>query len=273
MFECFRALVSILIGSKRQDNIHHKKGIAEKNQKQVKFKRFFLLGDSFLKYHQGINPKDFSKWIKDNHIEFYNDNTELLKSIDVEEIQLLVEKIHGLSHSSKQYDDLVGFFRKWFVQEHGVFSFPHGERLFVSSAGCSHLLEVLYGVSKDEVLELAKKEEVDKLIVSPEDYKNNWFIGADSSDELAMAVANYLIGNAVIEFSHYKLVNEDKSKNEYYIRLLKNKGINNYVEIGFNNVTTIPNDEATKKRLNRYERFNGFANHADEMFKGTSKNR
>jgi len=267
MLECFKALIFSMIGSKRGDNTPHKKETDAKYQKQVKFKSFFLLGDSFLKFHLGLNPKDFTKWIKDNHIEFYNSSIELMKSIEVREIYVLVEKLYGISHVSKQYDELVGFFRKWFVQEHGVFSFPHGERLFVSLAGCSHLLEVLYGVSEDEILEIKSIEEVDKLIVSPEDYKNNWFIGTDSGDELAKAVTNRLIDNAVIGTSHYKLINDDKSKNAYYIGLLKKNGINNYVEIGIQNVTTIPNDEATKKRLNRYEQFNDFAVHAENVFK------
>lgn len=235
--------------------------------KQVRFRSLFLLGEEFFTYHENVNTKNFVEWLKKNHETWFSANSDLVKSLFKYNLKELIEAIYDNAQKQDHDGDLAVFLRKWYVQVHGVFSFSVGDRIFVSLYDGGHLLQVLYRVSDDEIIQIDTENDVCEKLTSPEDFRNNWFVGTESSNALAATIASHLIANADLQTAHYKLITNDNVSNQHFIELLKERGISNYVEIPFETVTTTPNDAITIKRFNRYEQFNDFAGHAESIFK------
>lgn len=253
--------------SSDQDEQKTQKVEVEVKPKPIVIKSCYLLGKGFFVFHNDAKPKEFVKWLKEYQADWYKNNSEIIKALNKSTILEQVEVLYGLKASNhSEYETLKLFFRKWYVQEHGVFRFSTFDRAFLSVSD-SHLLQVLYEVNDEEIIIVDDASKVETVISSPEDYKNNWFIGADSNDVVVKAVAKCLIENCDIHLAHYKLINDDTSKNAGFIELLKAKGITNYIEPQFNSVTTIPNDVPTKLRFQRYDQFNSFAEKAENTFK------
>lgn len=235
-------------------------------QRQKKMKNLYLLGKGFYIYHENIKPENFIKWLKKYYPQCFKDNDSILDKYEKESFNVFIEDIYNSHDTFKNYDVLIRYFRKWYVQEHGIFYFAKAERTFITLIE-SHLLQILYRVQDEEIIKINSKEQVVQLITSPEDYKNNWFIGVDKNGELEKNIANHLISAADTKLAHYKLINDDKSKNKIFIDLLRKYNITNYIQSDFKSVTTIPNDSITIQRLDRYEQFDEFASSAESVFK------
>ena len=238
----------------------------EMQQKPVKFKSFFLLGDAFYAFHNDAEPKNFIKWLKEIQKEWYKANRNIVEDFSKLTFPEMIETIYGYHNANDLYCSLADYLRKWFVLEHGRFSFPQTERTFVPLVK-SHLLQVLYDASDDEIKIIDSSDRIEEMLPSAEDYKNNLIIGTDSHVDLEYDIVDYLVSNADNLRAHFKLINDDKTRNERYLESLSNHGITNFVEIKFQSVTTEPNDKVTNKRYNRYYQFNNFANGAENIFK------
>lgn len=249
------------------DSKAQKKVTIEMKQKQPKFMSLFLLGEGFYTYHEDVKTKDFIAWLKKNHETWHKVNADLVKSLPISSLKELVEAIYRNSQKQDGDKNLTNYFRKWYIQEHGLFSFSTGDRVFIPLYDGGYLLQVLYNAQEKEIIQIGSVDDVSVKLTSPEDFRNNWFVGIESSNTLEASIASHLIANADIQTAHYKLINNDNATSQHYIELLKGRGITNYVEIPFQTVTTIPNDEITIKRFNRYEQFNDFAINAETIFK------
>lgn len=244
-----------------------KKATVEVKPKRVRFRSLFMLGQDFFSYHESVETMTFVEWLKKNHESWYKNNKTLANGFVGISFNSLVEKLYDILCNTNGEGDLLVYFRRWYVQKHGVFFFSVGDRVFVPLFDGGHLLQVLYNIPESEIIHIEKEEDISTKLTSPEDYRNNWFIGTDSGGRLESLIAEHLIANADTQTAHYKLINNNKGKNQHYIELLSAKGITNFVEVAFQTVTTIPNDATTIKRFNRYEQFNDFAEHAEHVFK------
>lgn len=265
----FKGLVDTIISvfSSNDNEKTQKRVTVEMKQKRPRFRSLFLLGESFYAFHDDVKTKNFTEWLKNNHEAWYKANGDLVKSLPKNSLRELVEAIHKNSQNQDSDEKFANYFRKWYVQEHGIFSFSVGDRVFIPLFDGGYLLQVLYNVPEEEIIQIDSEDDISAKLSSPEDFRNNWFVGTDCRNTLEGAIADYLIANADIQTAHYKLITDDNSFNQHYIELLKGRGITNYVEIPFQAVTTIPNDATTIKRFNRYEHFNDFALNAESVFK------
>ena len=170
-----------------------KEVMVEVKQKTLSFKSLFLLGDVFYAYHYDAKPANFATWLKKNHVDWSNQHADLLRQFAKANFEDLVEQLYDLCYTKKVDDILDNYFRKWYVQEHGIFHFSVGERVFVTQF-TNHLIQVLYNVGNAEILNLAQgTENVIESLGEPENYKNNWLIGVDSNSDAAQAVVNHIL--------------------------------------------------------------------------------
>ena len=243
-----------------------KEVMVEVKQKTLSFKSLFLLGDDFYAYHYDAKPVNFATWLKKNHVDWSNQHADLLRQFAKANFEDLVEQLYDLCYTKKVDDILDNYFRKWYVQEHGVFHFSVGERVFVTQF-TNHLIQVLYNVGNAEILNLAQgTENVIESLGEPDNYKNNWLIGVDGNSDAAQVIVNHILSANDHTAVHFKLINDDGAKNEGIVNILKAKSISNYVELSISAMTTIPNDEPTRERFNRYDQFNDFAHDAKTKF-------
>ena len=108
-----------------------------------------------------------------------------MKSLPKSSLKELIEAIYENAQKQDHDENLAVFLRKWYVQEHGVFSFSVGDRIFVPLYDGGHLLQVLYSVSDDEIIKIDTENDVCEKLTSPENFRNNWFVGTESSNALA----------------------------------------------------------------------------------------
>lgn len=265
----FKEFVDIIISvfSSNDNEKTQERVTVEMKKKLPRFRSLFLLGESFYTFHDDVNTKNFTEWLKNNHEAWYKANVDLVKSLPKNSLNELVEAIYMNNQKLDCDEKLTIYFRKWYVQEHGIFSFSVGDRVFIPLFDGGYLLQVLYNVPKEKIIQIDSEDDINAKLTSPEDFRNNWFVGTDSRNTLEVAIAGHLMANADIQTAHYKLITDDNSSNQHYIELLKGRGITNYVEIPLQAVTTIPNDATTIKRFNRYEQFNDFALNAESIFK------
>lgn len=229
-----------------------------RENKPERFVSLFIVGAKFYQYHNDASPKNFIKWLTVNHKEFYSQHEEDLSEFSDLSFENLIESIFKYADNKEYYQSLTDFLFSWFIQEHRAFRFIYFDCLFVSLED-SHLLQVLYRIPTEYILYLKNDTNLCEQLPNPLDYKNNWFIGFDSSNPLLKKFASYLIPGVNKQVAHFKLINDDKTNNTALLELLTKKGISNYVEPSFSSVTTIPNDDVTIARFNRYYKFNDFA--------------
>lgn len=263
--QLFETIFSIFCSG--DDVVTPKKATVEVKPKRVRFRSLFVLGQEFFKFHENVETRAFVEWLKKNHDSWYKNNKPLAESFIGISFNLLVEQLYDSLRNQGGEDALLVYFRKWYVQEHGIFFFSTGDRVFVPLFEGGHLLQVLYNIPENEIIHIEKEEDISIKLPSPEDYRNNWFVGTESGGHLESLIAEYLIAKADIQTTHYKLISNNKDKNKHYIELLSTRSITNFVEVAFQAVTTIPNDAITVKRFNRYEQFNDFAERSEGIFK------
>ncbi|MBP9993385.1 MAG: hypothetical protein KBT67_00370 [bacterium] len=265
MFKDLKNLIFSVFGFTGNDTTPKQVNV-EVKPKPVVFKSLYLLGDSFYTFHYDAKPQDFATWLKKNHVEWYKSHSDFAKDLSKLNFKDFVEKVYELALPSDDKAVLLDYLRKWYVQEHGLFRFISIENVFVPLTN-SHLLQVLYDVPDAEVAVIDAPDKIQGVLTSLEDYKNNWFIGTNCTDPLTLAIVKHLVDGADLQRVHYKLINDEKVKNKGFVDLLAKRGITNYMEPDFKNVTTIPNDKVTIDRLNRYDQFNDFAVVAEGKFK------
>lgn len=266
MFDTLKKIFLSFVLPQDESEGKAKEVMVEVKQKPLLFKSLFLLGDGFYAYHYDAKPANFVIWLKKNHVEWSNNHSDLTKLFAKSSFGDLVEQLYDLCYTKKVDDILDNYFRKWYVQEHGVFHFSVGERVFVTLCS-NHLIQVLYNVDNTEILNLAQGAgNVTECLGEPDNYKNNWLIGVDCNSDAVQVVVNHILSANDHTAVHFKLINDDGSKNEGLVNLLKAKGISNYVEPSISAMTTKPNDEPTRERYNRYDQFNDFARVAKTKF-------
>lgn len=230
-----------------------------------RFCSLYVIGEEFYTFHQDVNVGDFVKWIKKYWVLWYSEHKDFVNSLHQYQFDKLIESIHNKELGDVDYADLTKHLYKWYIQRHGVFRFTCCERLFVSLKD-NHLLQVLYNIDEAEIKYVSTEEDVENVLSSPMDYKNNWFIGTNSNNSLEKKIAETFIPNVDITLAHFKFINDTNTGNDYYKQLLAENGITNYIELTFNNVTTIPNDDVTQARFNRYNQFNDFSASSEKKF-------
>ena len=266
MFDTLKKIFLSFVLPQDESEGKAKEVMVEVKRKPLLFKSLFLLGDGFYAYHYDAKPANFVIWLKKNHVEWSNNHSDLTKLFAKSSFGDLVEQLYDLCYTKKVDDILDNYFRKWYVQEHGVFHFSVGERVFVTLSS-NHLIQVLYNVDNAEILNLAQGAgNVTECLGEPDNYKNNWLIGVDCNSDAVQVVVNHILSANDHTAVHFKLINDDGSKNEGLVNLLKAKGISNYVEPSISAMTTKPNDEPTRERYNRYDQFNDFARVAKAKF-------
>lgn len=266
MFDTLKKIFLSFVLPQDESEGKAKKVMVEVKQKPLLFKSLFLLGDGFYAYHYDAKPANFVIWLKKNHVEWSNNHSDLTKLFAKSSFGDLVEQLYDLCYTKKVDDILDNYFRKWYVQEHGVFHFSVGERVFVTLCS-NHLIQVLYNVDNAEILNLAQGAgNVTECLGEPDNYKNNWLIGVDCNSDAVQVVVNHILSANDHTAVHFKLINDDGYKNEGLVNLLKAKGISNYVEPSISAMTTKPNDEPIRERYNRYDQFNDFARVAKAKF-------
>ncbi len=266
MLNGLRNLIFSVFGFSGNDTETPKQVNVEVKPKQVVFKNLHLLGEGFYTFHYDAKPQDFATWLKKNHAEWYKSHSDFAKDFQKLNFKDFVEKVYELALPSNEKAVLLDCLRKWYELEHGLFRFVSKENVFVPLTK-SHLLQVLYDMPDAEIAVIDTPDKIQSVLTSPEDYKNNWFIGTNCSDALTLAIAKHLIEGADLQRVHYKLINDEKNKNKGFVELLAKRGITNYMEPDFKNMTTIPNDKVTLDRFNRYDQFNEFAAVAEGKFK------
>lgn len=266
MFDTLKKIFLSFVLPQDESEGKAKEVMVEVKHKPLLFKSLFLLGDGFYAYHYDAKPANFVIWLKKNHVEWSNNHSDLTKLFAKLSFGDLVEQLYDLCYTKKVDDILDNYFRKWYVQEHGVFHFSVGERVFVTLCS-NHLIQVLYNVDNAEILNLAQGAgNVTECLGESDYYKNNWLIGVDCNSDAVQVVVNHILSANDHTAVHFKLINDDGSKNEGLVNLLKAKGISNYVEPSISAMTTKPNDEPTRERYNRYDQFNDFARVAKAKF-------
>lgn len=196
---------------------------------------------------------------------WYSEHKDFVNSLHQYQFDKLIECIHNKELGDVDYADLTKYLYKGYIQRHGVFRFTCSDRLFVSLKDC-HLLQVLYNIDEAEIKYISTEEDVENILNNPKDFKNNWFIGTNSNNTLEKKIAETFIPNVDITLAHFKFINDTETGNDCYKQLLAENGISNYRELTFNNVTTIPNDDVTQARFNRYNQFNDFSTSSEKKF-------
>lgn len=242
----------------------------EVRPERVVYKSLYLLGESFFSFHSDVQLSSFVSWLKTNQSVWYMANKISIKAIAKMDFKEFVEQAYNNNLDIEDYETLQTCLFKWYVQEHGVYRIPKEDVLFITLTD-SHLLQVLYKVTDDYISHVTQEAEINALLPTPADYKNNWFIGINNDNALGKVIAQRLITDSDHSRVHYKLINSPSSQNESILNLLNKAGITNYIETTQQSVTTIPNDETTKERFNRYSQFNDFANNAESIFKAFFK--
>lgn len=248
------------------------KALAEQPQKVIdntppkRFYSLIVLGDEFFNYHFNIDLNGFVAWIKKNKVSWYKEHADLINKVGQLSLEKLIESIYAKSFGPLESEDFKKFFRKWYVQAHGVFAFPKGYRLFLTLKS-GHLLEVLYNIRENEIKDITSETDIAGFITTPTVFKYILFIGADSNGEIEQRIFNVLIPCIKGAGTQYKIINDDIYKASWYISELVKRGFHNFVEATFDRMTTIPTDPTTQARFDRYDQFNDFGISANKRFK------
>lgn len=257
-----RNLLNIMFPEKKPKIV---KKVAVPTPKPQTFKSLFVIGEEFVAYHCDVDVKSFSKWLKEEHEQWYKENERGLSFLATLSFDELLEALYAEQDSAIN-SLLMQYVFKWYVQEHGAFRFTQSDRSFLNLTN-SHILQVLYGVSDNEVIDVDSNSDIETLLPNAEDYKNNWIVGAGNS-EVSGKIIQCLCAHINREVTHFKLITDHQDGYAGIEAALQSANITNVMRLAFKDITTIPNDAVTKKRFKRWDRFNTFADHANEYFRG-----
>lgn len=233
-------------------------------EKPQTFKSLFVVGEEFVTFHSDINVKTFAKWLNEEHTQWYTDNKRGFAFLSRMSFDELVEHLYANKEDAIS-SLLMQYVLKWYIQEHGAFRFTQTERRFLNLTQ-SHILQVLYGIPEDEVVNVIADTDIAEALNNAEDYKNNWIIGAGNT-ELTDKILEYLVARVNRQITHFKLISDELEGYSNIESILLGANITNFMKLAFKNITTIPNDAIMKARFKRWDRFNTFADNANEYFR------
>lgn len=256
-----RNLLNIMFPDKKPKTV---KKVAKPTPKPQVFKSLFVIGEEFVAYHRDVNVKSFLKWLQEEHEQWFIENKRGLSFLGAISFDELLELLYA-ERDSAINTLLMQYVFKWYVQEHGAFRFTQSGRSFLNLTN-SHILQVLYGVSDEEVIDIDDNSDIEKLLTNAEDYKNNWIVGAGDS-EVSDKIIQCLCSQINREVTHFKLITDHQDGYAGIEAVLQSANITNVMRLAFKDITTIPNDAVTKARFKRWDRFNTFADNANEFFR------